>query len=137
MSLGADFAGVEDIDPAMTWREGEAQELIAAAENFARRYLQPRESLWYSPTDCLDMRMFLVDVVPMEVAKGMIIAEGVKEPRVVNVECEISELDPENPGAWKVEIFPTFSDGTEFELTFNATPEKVSLISLGPADANV
>jgi len=132
MSLGADFAGVEDLDPAMTWLEGEANELLAAAQNFARRFLQPRGALWYSPTDCLDMRMFLVDVVPKEVAKGMIVGEGLKEPRVTNVEVEITDLDPENPGSWKIEIRPTFDGSATFELTFNATPEKVSLISLGP-----
>ena len=131
MSLGADFSGVEDIDPAMTWLEGETNELLAAAQNFAGRFLQPRGALWYSPGDCLDLRMFLVDVVPKEVATGMIIAEGFKEPRVTNVEASITELDPDNPGTWKIEIRPTFSGESTFELTFNASPDKVSLISLG------
>lgn len=134
MSLGADFAGVEDLDPAMTWREGEDQELLAAVENFARRFLQPRGALWYSPNDCLDMRMFLVDVIPKEVANGMLVAEGMKEPRVTDVEVVITDLDPETPGSWKVEMRPTFSGETTFELTFNATPDKVSLISLGPVE---
>jgi hypothetical protein len=132
MSLGADFAGVEDIDPAMTWLEGETNELLAAAQDFARRFLQPRGALWYSPNDCLDMRMFLVDVIPKEVAQNMLIAEGMKEPRVTNVEVTITEL-PDSPGNWKVEMKPTFSNESTFELTFNASPTKVGLISLGPA----
>ncbi len=135
MGLGADFAGIDDLDPAMTWLEGEANELLAAAQNFARRFEQPRGALWYAPSACLDMRMFLVDLIPKEVAKGMIIAEGVKDQRVVNVEVEINDIDPSNPNAgWKVEIKPTFDNGSQFELTFNATPDKVSLISLGPVE---
>lgn len=132
MSLGADFSGVEDIDPAMTWLEGEDNELLAAAQNFARRFLQPRGALWYAPGECLDLRMFLVDVIPKEVAQGMIVAEGLKEPRVTDVEVSITELDPDNPGSWKIEIRPTFSGESTFELTFHASPDKVSLISLGP-----
>lgn len=123
--LGSDFAGVESIDWNMTFREGEAQEQIAAQEAIARRFCQPSASLFYAESYGLDLRSFLVDVTPPEVAKGMIVSEALKDDRCVDCQVEITIRDDES---WLIEMNPILSDGTSFDLTFTVTDATVDRV---------
>jgi hypothetical protein len=113
--FGSDFAGVESIDWNMSFRSGEAEERIAAQEAIARRFCQESGSLFYAESYGLDLRSFLVDVVPPAVAKSMIVSEALQDERCIDCQVEITIRED---SSWLIEISPVLSDGTSFNLTF-------------------
>jgi hypothetical protein len=126
MTYGSDFKGVEDIDFNLTFWEGEAEEVIALSEAVARRYLTPREGVWYAPDYGLDMRSFIADAVPLDLAQALIAAEARKDERVVSATCLITV---DENGAWLVTISVEPSGDETFTLTFLVTTDNVKQIT--------
>lgn len=126
MTYGSDFAGVEDIDFNLTFRTGETQEIIALEEAVARRFLTPRGGVFYAPDYGMDLRSFIADAVLLDIAQGLIAAEGRKDERVSLCTCLITVLDS---GAWSVLIDVTGSDDDTFSLTFAVTADSVTRIT--------
>lgn len=125
MSLGSDFSGVDDIDSALTYLEGEAAEQVAFAQAIARRYETPNGGLWYDGNYGLDLRTFLVDQLPPQVVEGMISAEARKDERCVKCTAEITV---QADGAWQIKILPTSDEGETYELTMAVTTETAALL---------
>jgi hypothetical protein len=128
--FGSDFSGVESIDYNMTFLETEAEQRLAKVQAFSRRFEQGRGTLFYDGTYGLDLRMFVADVVPVPVAKGMIASEGLKEDGIVEVAVEI---DIQEDGSWVIQMTPKLEDQTTFERVFTVTKDKVSLLEPGNA----
>jgi hypothetical protein len=129
MSLGSDFSGVDDIDSALTFLEGEEAEQVAFAEAIARHFETPSEGLWYDKNYGLDIRTFLVDQMPSQVVEGLIQAEAKKDERCTSCSATITVL---NAGlvneSWSLKIVPTATDGNTYELTMAVTTATVSLL---------
>lgn len=126
MSLGSDISGVEDLDPNLTFLEGEEEEKLAFTQAIARRFVTPQGGLWYKPTYGLDLRSFLADTIRPEIVEAAISAQARLDERCVNCSATITVQED---GNWKVDIFPVTEDGQEYQFTFLVTTEKVSLLT--------
>lgn len=126
MTLGSDFSGVDDLDFALTYLEGEDAEELAFMQAIQRRLTTPRGALWYDPSYGLDLRIFLADNVSTGVAQGVIAAEIRKDERVANAEVAISVDDL---GKWTVDMSVTALTGENLELTFKIDSSKVEVIT--------
>jgi hypothetical protein len=124
--LGSDFAGTDSIDWDMTFREGEAQEQIAYQEAIARRYLQPRGGLFYDPSNGLDIRVFVADHMPVQVAQGLIVGEAFKDPRTADCQCVI---DIQEDSSWLIQIQVAPDNGPTYPLTFMATATTIEQLN--------
>ncbi len=124
MTYGSDFAGTEDLDFGLTFLEGD-QEPLALSQAVARRFLTPRGGLFYAADYGLDIRLFLVDTIPLTMAQGLIAAEARKDERIVKADCTITV---DENGAWIVAVHAFGDTDQDFTLTFLATPEKVILL---------
>lgn len=125
MTYGSDFAGVDDIDFNLTFLEGEAPETLGLVQAIARRFLCQRGGLFYADDYGMDLRSFVADSVPLDIAQGLIGAEARKDERVTLATCEIT-LDVK--GAWIVVISVVGSQDETFTLTFLVTPDNVQQI---------
>jgi hypothetical protein len=129
MSLGSDFSGVDDIDSALTFLEGEEPQQIAFAQAIARRFEIPSEGLWYDPNHGLDIRTFLVDQMPSQVVEGLIQAEAKKDERCTSCSATIEKINAGTVNeSWNLKIVPTATDGKTYELTMAVTTATVSLL---------
>jgi phage baseplate assembly protein W len=125
MTYGSDFAGVDDIDFNLTFREGEDQEIIALEEAVARHYETPRGGVWYAPDYGMDLRSFIADAIDLDIAQALIAAEARKDERVASSSCTITVRED---AAWVVDISFEGSQDDEFTLTFLVTTENVQRI---------
>ena len=128
MSLGSDFAGIDDIDANLSYLEGEDPEKLAYVQAIARRYETAHGGLWYDQNYGLDIRTFLVDAIPTNVAEGAIAGEAYKDERTSKALCTIT-VDPVTSD-WSIALKVSTSDGDTYQLTFSADPTKVSLLTV-------
>jgi len=128
MSLGSDFSGVNDLDFALTFLEGEEQERLAFIQAIQRRLSTPRGALFYDESYGLDLRTFLSDNISPAVMQGIIAAEIRKDERVANSEVTVTP-DPVIHGKYTVDMSVTAIEGQEFSLTFTLTSDKFELIN--------
>ncbi len=126
MTLGSDFSGVDDLDFALTYLEGEQSEQLAFMQAIQRRLTSPRGALWYDPSYGLALRTLLADNVSVGVAQGVIAAEIRKDERVANAEVTIT-ID--TLGKWKIDMFVTALTGDSLELTFKIDSSKIEVIA--------
>jgi phage baseplate assembly protein W len=128
MTLGSDFSGVNDLDFALTFLEGEEQERLAFIQAIQRRLSTPRGALFYDPSYGLDIRTFLSDNLSTKVMQGIIAAEIRKDERVANSEVSVTQ-DPVVRGKYTVNMAITAIEGQEFSLTFVMTSDKFEIIN--------
>lgn len=122
---GSDFSAVEDLDPYLTFLDGDnLPQALTEAE--ARRFDVPRGGLFYDESYGLALSQFLLDCIDPGVAEQAIIGEALKDERVAKCKCAIT-VQPD--GNWKIQINPQDEAGKEYELVFLADPSKVSLLT--------
>ena len=125
MTYGSDFAGVDDIDFNLTFREGEVQEVIALEEAVARHYETPRGGLFYAQDYGMDLRSFIADAIDLDIAQALIASEARKDERVESATCTINVTET---GAWLISIAIVGSQDETFTLTFLVTSENIQQI---------
>lgn len=126
MSYGTDIKGVEDVDFNLTFLKESEQEL-GYVQSIARRYITPRGGLFYALHYGLDIRQFLVDSTPPEIAAGIIAAEARKDERTLRSTCTIKVNDD---GTWEPDLFVEGSEEDEYALTFLVTSASVELLKV-------
>lgn len=119
--LGSDFSGINDLDFALTYLEGEAAEELAFMQAIQRRLSTPRGALWRHPSYGLDLKTFLSDNISTSVAQGVIAAEIRKDERVENAVVEVTVSDL---GVWTINMSVKALTQQAFERTFTLTTEK-------------
>jgi phage baseplate assembly protein W len=125
MSLGSDFSGIDDVDYALTFLEGELPERLAFVQAIQRRLSTPRGALWYDESYGLDVRTFLSDNISPAVAQGAIAAEIRKDERVANAEVSVTVDDL---GKWTINMTVSALTQATFELTFKLDSTKLTLL---------
>jgi len=81
VDYGSDFAGITDLDPALTVVDG----LLAFAQSLARRLVQPAGGLTDDPTYGYDIRLELGSTTPVARIQQKAAAELRKDERVDQV----------------------------------------------------
>ena len=122
---GSDLAGVEDLDFALTFLEGDAAEKRALVQAVTRRYLGPRGSLFYARSYGWDLRTLLADTLPAAVAESAIAAEARKDERIRTATATVTD---DGDGTRNVTIDVTPVDSGPFRLTFSLTAEGIALL---------
>lgn len=130
MSTGSDFWGVEDLDPLLTFLEGDSEELTALSQALMRRFTMPRGALWYAPGEGLDLRMFLSDLIPPQVVEQAVAAEARKDERVDDCTCTIVVQQDQS---WVISINPQTTTGATYTLTVAVSQVSVQLLSAQPS----
>lgn len=126
MSLGSDFSGFDDLDPRLTFLEGDANEITACAQAVARRFITPRGGLFYDQSYGLDLRAFLSDTANPDLVAKQICAEARKEQRVTDCAASITV----NGDTWTVVINPSIDTGRSFTLTLAVSAVTVELLTV-------
>ena len=126
MTYGSDFSGVDDLDPFLTFLEGEDNEAIALSQALARRLTTQRYALFYDPTYGTDLRSYIADSVDSTIVQGAIGIECRKDPRVADVRTTITEVDE----SWTIAIVVTPQEGDTFTMTLSVDELTVELLTV-------
>lgn len=129
MGFGSDFNCFEDFDAGLTVLTGDKPEQIALSQAVARRFITPRQGLFYDQAYGLDLRSFVSETYRASDVETMISAEARKDERIANCTARITVSGE----SWTITINCTPVDGDSFTLTLLVTSVTVELINTGIA----
>jgi hypothetical protein len=138
-TFGSDFAGVDDLDPNLTFLQNSVTtpnaETLACAQALARRLSAPFGALANVTGDNnygYDLRDLLSSGIAPSAAESAIEAECRKDERVDDCTTTITVSGDQNEEQWTVQILCTSNTGDVFELTLAVTSVTVQLLTVGP-----
>jgi hypothetical protein len=127
--FGSDIAGVEDVNAMLSIVSSESG--LSVSESVARRFLQPRGSLFYDPEYGLDIRTLLADHLPAPVAENAIAAESLKDPRVFKPVARVIPsvpTAPSDPITWKITLSFENELGKVYDLVLLVSEATVEIL---------
>lgn len=127
MGFGSDFSGVDDLDPLLTFLEGDADEVTSLIQAVARRYITPRGGLFYDPSYGLDLRLFVASTYSPAQIEALAAAEARKEERVADCSATATLIGE----ALTLQIRCTSNTGATFDFTLNVSKVTVTLLTTG------
>ncbi len=127
MGFGSDFSAVDDLDPLLTFLEGDTDDVTALIQAVARRYITPRGGLFYDPAYGLDLRLFVGSTYSPAQIESLTAAEARKEERVSDCSVTATPIGE----TLKIEIRCTSNTGATFDFTLEVSKVTVTLLTTG------
>lgn len=123
---GSDFAGITDLDPALTVVTG----ITCFAQALARRLTQIAGGLVDDPSYGYDIRLELNSTTPLQRIQQRCAAELRKDERVDNVSVSATRLATQEGDtiALEIGVIPADPDDAPFEFTLNVSALTATLI---------